>query len=286
MNKKEFMQKLKDGLIGLNQNDKREVLLDYEEHFMDGKNQGRTEEEICAALGNPAEIAREIKNQNQQSAPNNDGVNMAGYIIGIIVLSAACIALISVLFSVVSAAISGIFGAVAVAAIVSNPMLKLAAVSAIIFVAAICTLIALGIVKLIPIVIKWFKQLYYSLDGKEDKAKKLEYKKIKIHPVVWILVCLLCFASLAGIIGGSVGFAKEVVRDMDMEDVHNLQEFVEDITYNHRGWVYYVGNDAEEFEAVMEDFADDMDDFADDMEDVFDADNGWFFVWRYIFGDN
>ena len=42
MNKKEFMQKLKDNLMGLNQNDKREVLLDYEEHFLDGKNQGRT----------------------------------------------------------------------------------------------------------------------------------------------------------------------------------------------------------------------------------------------------
>ena len=48
MNKKEFMQKLKDGLIGLNQNDKREVLLDYEEHFMDGKNQGRTEDVITS----------------------------------------------------------------------------------------------------------------------------------------------------------------------------------------------------------------------------------------------
>jgi len=286
MNKKEFMQKLKDGLIGLNQNDKREVLLDYEEHFMDGKNQGRTEEEICAALGNPAEIAKEIKMQSQQGAPNNDGVNMAGYIIGIIVLSAACLALASILFSVVSAAVSGIFGAVAVAAIVTEPMLKLAAVSAVIFTVTICTLIALGIVKLIPLVVKWYKQLVYSLDGKEEKAKNLEHKKIKIHPIVWILVSLLCLASLGGIIGGGVGFAKEVVRDMDVEDVHSLREFVEDVSHNHRGWVYYGGYDADEFEAAMEDFADDMEDFADEMEETFDEDDGWFFIWKYIFGDN
>ena len=285
MNKKEFMQKLKDGLMGLNQNDKREVLLDYEEHFMDGKNQGRTEEEICAALGTPAEIAKEIKSQSQQGAPNNDGVNMAGYIIGIIVLSAACLALVSVLFSVVSAAVSGIFGAVAVAAIVSEPMLKIAAVSVVIFAVTICTLIALGIVKLIPIVVKWYKQLVYSLDGKQEKAKTLTHKKIKIHPVVWILVSLLCLASLGGIIGGSVGFAKEVVRDMDIEDVHNLREFVEDVSYNHNGWVYYGGYDADEFEAAMEDFAEDMEDFADDMEETFDEDDGWFFILKYIFGE-
>ena len=36
MNKNEFMRKLKDGLVGLNQTDKREILLDYEEHFLDG----------------------------------------------------------------------------------------------------------------------------------------------------------------------------------------------------------------------------------------------------------
>ncbi|MBN2879246.1 MAG: DUF1700 domain-containing protein [Clostridia bacterium] len=285
MNKKEFMQKLKDSLMGLNQNDKREVLLDYEEHFLDGKNQGRTEEEICEALGDPREIANEIKNQSQKSAPSTDGVNTAGYIIGIIILAVACFALGSVLLSVIAGAISGIFGAVAVAAVFSNAMLRLTAISAIVLIIAIFVLIALGIIKLIPLVVKWFKQLAMSLDGKTEEAKKVEHKKIKIHPVVWILTVLLCIASISGVIIGSVGFAKEAVKDFDAEDIHDIQSFITNIAYDHGNWVYFSESDSEEFERSMEDFADDMEEFADDMEDHFDNNRFWFFGWRYIFGD-
>ena len=285
MTKKEFMQKLKDNLIGLNQNDKREVLLDYEEHFMDGKQQGRTEEEICEALGEPKKIADEIKSQSMKSIPNNDGVNMLGYILGILVLSVACIALVSLLVSVLAGAVSGIFGAVAIATIFTEPMLKLTGISAIVFAITICVLIALALVKLIPLVIKWFKQMIYSMDGKQDKAKAVEHKKIKIHALVWILVSVLCVASICGMIIGGVGFAKEVVRETEIEDIYELQEFIYEIADNHNGWVYYNENGAMEFEEAMENFADEMEDFADDMEHTFDGRDRWFFGWHWVFSE-
>ncbi|MEX1376734.1 MAG: DUF1700 domain-containing protein [Eubacteriales bacterium] len=284
MNKKEFMQKLKDGLIGLNQTDKREVLLDYEEHFMDGKNLGRTEEEICESLGDPAEISREIKNQSQKGMPNNDGVNMAGYIIGILFLAVACVVLGAILFSMLTGAISGVIGIVAVMAIIPNTMLVITAVSAIVFAISIFSLIAMGIIKLIPIIVKWFKQMYYSLDNRSEEAKALKHKKVKIHAIVWILVSLLAIASIGGMIFGSIGFAKYVVSNVDAEDIHEFREKVQDWTESHRGgYIYYNGN-VDEFEDIMDDFEDDMDEFADDMEETF-GDGNWFFAWRYIFGD-
>lgn len=282
MTKKEFMQKLKDNLIGLNQNDKREVLLDYEEHFMDGKQQGRTEEEICEALGDPKEIAMEIKSQSQQNAPNNDGVNIVANIFGMIVLSGACIGLISILFSVVAAAISGVFGAVAVATFFTDVTLKIAAISAVVFAVSICTLIALGIVKLIPVVIKWFKQMAYSMDNKPEKAKAVQYKKVKIHALVWILLSLLSVASICGMIVGGVGFAREVVENYDIDDIRELEEFVYDITTDHGRWVYYDEYGAMEFEEAMEEFAEDMEEFADDMEDKYGRWDRWYFGWRFI----
>lgn len=279
MTKKEFMQKLKDSLIGLNQTDKREVLLDYEEHFIDGRNQGRTEEDICAALGDPSQIAKEIRNQ---STPNNDGVNTAGYIVGIILLGIACIALASLLFSFVTGAVGGIFGIVAVSAVLSNTLLKVLAISAVVFVITICALLAMGIIKLIPLVVKWFRQLGYSLEGSMEKAKAVEHKRIKIHPIVWILVSVLCIASVGGMIFGSIGFTKEMVREIDAEDIYEVRDFVKELVGNNRGWVYYSDDGLEDFEEAMEEFAERM----EDKYDHFDGKRDGFFAWRFIFDDD
>ena len=56
MTKKEFMQRLKKLLP---EKDKRDILLDYEEHFLSGLTEGKTEEEIVAELGTPEEVAKE-----------------------------------------------------------------------------------------------------------------------------------------------------------------------------------------------------------------------------------
>jgi uncharacterized membrane protein len=59
MNKKQFMQELKDNLIGLSEDDRKEIIEDYEEHFELGKKNKRKESKIAKSLGNPKEIAKE-----------------------------------------------------------------------------------------------------------------------------------------------------------------------------------------------------------------------------------
>jgi uncharacterized membrane protein len=61
MNKIEFINQMKKELQGLPDQDKHELLYDYEEHFNIGIANGRDESEIAASLGNPKVIARELK---------------------------------------------------------------------------------------------------------------------------------------------------------------------------------------------------------------------------------
>ncbi len=61
MNKNEFMNSLKSQLKAIPENDKQEIIYDYEEHFRIGLNKGRNEEEIVSSLGNPKQIAKQFK---------------------------------------------------------------------------------------------------------------------------------------------------------------------------------------------------------------------------------
>lgn len=63
MKKKEFLEELEEHLIGIPKEDKTEIMQDYEEHFKIGKKKKRTETEISKSLGNPKEIAREIRKE-------------------------------------------------------------------------------------------------------------------------------------------------------------------------------------------------------------------------------
>jgi len=72
MNKQTFMLKLKQGLNGLSEEDTREILYDYEEHFEIGRLEGRTEEEIAVALGNPESLAKELRASIQITRAKND----------------------------------------------------------------------------------------------------------------------------------------------------------------------------------------------------------------------
>lgn len=62
MNQKEYLQTL-DRELGskIPDEERREILTDYEEHFAIGLQSGRTEEAISSALGDPAAIAREFR---------------------------------------------------------------------------------------------------------------------------------------------------------------------------------------------------------------------------------
>lgn len=63
MNKKEFLKELEERLIGISREDKKEILQDYEEHFKIGKKKKRSEENISKSLGEPKEIAKEIREE-------------------------------------------------------------------------------------------------------------------------------------------------------------------------------------------------------------------------------
>lgn len=61
MNKEEYLKKLSKLIKKVPVDEKNELLLDYEEHFRIGIENGRTEEEISKALGDPANVAKQIK---------------------------------------------------------------------------------------------------------------------------------------------------------------------------------------------------------------------------------
>ena len=61
MNRIEYLYQFRRGLEGLPRSQIEDLVLDTESHFSDGKAAGRSEEEIAAALGDPARLARELR---------------------------------------------------------------------------------------------------------------------------------------------------------------------------------------------------------------------------------
>ncbi|MCA9487466.1 MAG: DUF1700 domain-containing protein [Nanoarchaeota archaeon] len=67
MNKKEFLHELKKNLKSIKKEDREEIIRDYEEHFAVGKKQKRKESEIAESLGNPKDIAKNVKEELKDS---------------------------------------------------------------------------------------------------------------------------------------------------------------------------------------------------------------------------
>jgi uncharacterized membrane protein len=61
MNGANFLSRLRDGLTGLPQKEIDEMVADYAAHFSDGAAAGRNEDDVAAALGDPARLARELR---------------------------------------------------------------------------------------------------------------------------------------------------------------------------------------------------------------------------------
>ncbi len=57
MNRYEYLETLDRLLTSLPYSERREIMYDYEEHFKEGLNEGKTEDEIVADLGAPEKIA-------------------------------------------------------------------------------------------------------------------------------------------------------------------------------------------------------------------------------------
>ncbi|WGL59789.1 DUF1700 domain-containing protein [Pigmentibacter sp. JX0631] len=63
MNKKIFLQKLKNALAQMDEQEKNEILSDYEEHFLAAAESGKSEQEIINALGDPLIIAKSYSSE-------------------------------------------------------------------------------------------------------------------------------------------------------------------------------------------------------------------------------
>ncbi len=61
MNQHTYLNALKQALTGLPADQVDEIVSDYRQHFADGRERGRNEEEIGKALGDPRKIAAEFK---------------------------------------------------------------------------------------------------------------------------------------------------------------------------------------------------------------------------------
>ena len=61
MNKSEYLNKLTNELGHMPYGDVKDIIQSMEEHFEEGVSAGRSEEEIAASLGDPAELAQEFK---------------------------------------------------------------------------------------------------------------------------------------------------------------------------------------------------------------------------------
>jgi uncharacterized membrane protein len=61
MNRNDFLSEFRRGLAGLPQSRIEDLVIDYESHFSEGLAAGRSEDEISAALGDPARLARELR---------------------------------------------------------------------------------------------------------------------------------------------------------------------------------------------------------------------------------
>lgn len=56
-----FISKIREGLAGLPQSEIEEIVSDYEFHFAEARASGDSEDDIAARLGDPARLAREVR---------------------------------------------------------------------------------------------------------------------------------------------------------------------------------------------------------------------------------
>lgn len=58
MNRERYLQELGEQLTGISEQERIEIISDYDEHFRAGEEAGKSEEEIARSLGNPRQIGR------------------------------------------------------------------------------------------------------------------------------------------------------------------------------------------------------------------------------------
>lgn len=73
MTKTEFLQQLYNNLFPLSDDERKEIIQDFEEHFSVGIESGKTEEQICEELGSPESCAASyLQNTASASRPTEN----------------------------------------------------------------------------------------------------------------------------------------------------------------------------------------------------------------------
>lgn len=107
MNKQEYLSALRVYLAPMPAQERDELLLDYESHFHYGTENGRSEEETAAMLGEPIALAKEILGPNfvlqPQPKPKPDVARMIGVTIALVFLNMVALPLGAALWAVFAA---------------------------------------------------------------------------------------------------------------------------------------------------------------------------------------
>lgn len=179
MTRAEFLTRLKRGLAGMPASAIADIVADYEAHFADGLDAGRTEADVAAGLGDPERLAREQRAEQGvkrwEEAKNPSAA--AGAIFAIVGLGAIDIifllpllmGVLGTLFACFMAAI-GVFVAGIVVTVVGpfagqpgGPavafLLGIGLMAAAVALAAVTTLLTIGLVNGLV----WFGRLHYRL---------------------------------------------------------------------------------------------------------------------------
>ena len=105
MNKKDFMNELYALLSPLDENERRDIMRDFEEHFVAGREKGKSDEQICRELGSPRQCASLFMTPEQSvRIANANKVNTLIYKIFAICLIIALVGVVPSSIGLVAAA--------------------------------------------------------------------------------------------------------------------------------------------------------------------------------------
>lgn len=116
MTKSEYLNSLYQYLKGMPESEKRDIVAEYENHFIEGLRDGKSEQEIIGMLGAPKEMARAINaesavNQAEESQKTSNITQALVTVIGLSVLNFILITgplmiALGILFSIVLTSIA------------------------------------------------------------------------------------------------------------------------------------------------------------------------------------
>jgi uncharacterized membrane protein len=179
MTRRDFIARLRQGLVGLPEQAQFDILADYETHFNEGLAAGRSEADVAAALGDPDRLARELRAEagvrRWQAQRNPEAAAAAVFAvlglgaIDILVLLPILISVVSIICATGIVALVGFVGGAIVFAagpfthapggIAAAMLTGLGLMAGGVSLASVVTLVSTGLVNALI----WYGRLHYRL---------------------------------------------------------------------------------------------------------------------------